>query len=123
MAEKYKLFPKDEKHIEGVMIKCVEDHLAYIAVSGDVRMGFITGLMHEHLYNPDIVCLSEMFWWVQEEYRGTRAGSMLLNKFVEYGKEHCDWVSLALETNSPVDPKHLVKRGFKHLETNYLLEV
>src|SRR5690348_10146235 len=42
--------------------------------------GFMIGIIHEHFFNPEIRCCSELFWWVPERYRGTRAGALL---FVE----------------------------------------
>lgn len=86
-------------------------------------VGFIAGQLGVHPYNPEIRVLTEMFWWVVPEYRGTRAGAILFNVFTAYGKQHADWVIMTLEKDSPVDPKSLEKRGYRLQESSYLLEV
>lgn len=105
----------------------IKNHIVFTAVGchdGVIeRMGFIIGLATPHPYNPAIRVLSEQFWWVEPKYRKSRAGLMLLNEFVAHGKAHSDWVLMALEKRSPVNEKTLVRRGFRHTETAYLLEV
>lgn len=85
--------------------------------------GFIGGVFTQHVFNPEIRVLSESFWWVAPEYRGTRAGLLLLNEFVAFGKANAHWVSVGIEEKSPIHERCLTKRGFKVLEKNYLLEV
>lgn len=89
----------------------------------DTRMGFISGMITNHIYNPEIKMLVEMFWWVDPSYRASRAGLMLLNYFTDIGKDYADWIVFTLEHHSPVNEKSLTKRGFKLRERSYLLEV
>lgn len=76
-----------------------------------------------HVFNPQIKVLSECFWWVKPEYRGSRAGALLFKNYVEWGKANVDWVTMTLEAHSPVRPEALIKRGFRLQETTFLLEV
>lgn len=102
----------------------IDRHVVFIADSKDAKpIGFVGGYSIPHPFNPDIKLLSEMFWWVSEEHRGSRAGLMLLNAFTSYGKEHADWVTMAIEHNSPINERALTKRGYKLQERSYLLEV
>ncbi len=115
---------KDEAHTRACLKNTIENHILFVAERTDVGLvGFIGGIVMPHIFNPDITCLIETYWWVAEEYRGTRAGLMLLNEFVEYGKAHTDWVLMTLESGSPVSDRCLLKRGFQLKEQNYLLEV
>lgn len=98
-------------------------HVAYVAEKDGELFGFITGYLTKHPYNPEITTLIESFWWVKEEGRKTRAGSMLLDKFISYGKEVSDFIYLTLEDESPVDERHFIKRGFKLKEKNYFMEI
>lgn len=100
----------------------IDDHVCLVAERDDVGIGFITGLVTPHTYNPNIWVLTEAFWWVKEEQRGSRAALMLLNAFTEWGKANVDWVFFTLEDNSPVKDKNLLKRGYRFKETNFLLE-
>lgn len=99
----------------------IEKHLFMVAVQDETRVGFIAGLSTDHLFNPSMKTLSELFWWVTPEYRSSRAGAMLLQAFMDIGKNF-DWVLMTLEDKSPVKPESLIKRGFKHKETIYLME-
>lgn len=108
--------------LECFLPKLVDEHVVLLAERGDERLGFIAGLRSPHLFNPAIMTLMELFWWVPEEHRGTRAGLMLLNAFTEHGAATADWVSMSLEHNSPVREETLTRRGYRMKERAYLLE-
>jgi RimJ/RimL family protein N-acetyltransferase len=115
---------EDEDYARGVLIQMIEKHFMLIAEREDAGpIGFIGGIVTPHLFNPNIRVLGELFWWVQPEYRGTRAGLMLLNEFTAWGKANVDWLTIALEDHSPVSDRSILKRGFKPKEKSYLLEV
>lgn len=86
-------------------------------------MGFIAGSLGAHPLNPAIRALSEVFWWVAPNRRGSSAGARLLEAFLELGREKADWIVMTLEAQSPVDPASLERRGFHLHERSFLLEV
>lgn len=117
------LFPSEEHARPGVELM-VASHLVLIADHPAIGpVGFIAGYVTPHPYNPSIRLLAESFWWVSEEHRGTRAGLLLLNEFVAWGKANADWVTFALEAKSPVTDRVLLDRGFVQQERTFLLEV
>lgn len=87
------------------------------------RTGFTIAILHPHLFNPRIVVLTELFWWVTPEYRGTRSGALLLQELERVGREHADWVVISLEAKSPVNPGTLERRGYKLWEQTFLREL
>ena len=101
----------------------IENHIVFICDKGQAPVGLIVGLLNAHLFNPEIKVLTELLWWVDEEHRNGRAGLMLLNEFVKFGKEQADWITMSLVSNSNLNPKTLGKFGFKAVESSYLLEV
>ena len=102
----------------------IDHHVVMIADLGETKpIGFIAGCVTPHLFNPEIKVLAETFWWVAEEYRGSRAGLMLLREFMDWGEKNVDWITMGLETGSPVREDALLKRGFKLQEKSYLREV
>lgn len=114
----------DEAHVRAGLENFIASHLLLIAERDETeRLGFLGALGIPHPFNPEIKLLTEMFWWVDEERRGSRAAPMLLDAYVEWGRANADWVTMALEHHSPVSEKHLLKRGFKLRERSYLLEV
>lgn len=114
---------KDDEQTERVISSFITDHVFFVAVIGDELIGFISGMLLPHVYNPDISTLVETFWWVKESHRQSKAALKLLNKFVSRGKELVDWVICTIENDSPVNERSFYKRGFKLKERSFLLEV
>lgn len=100
----------------------IENHLFLIAEDDGVKTGFIAGLVSPNVFNDEITNLTEILWWVDEDYRLGRSGSMLLDAFVDWGRENCDAINFTLETKSPIKDKTLEKRGFVLKERAFLLE-
>jgi len=122
-GSKKKLFGNME-HIKKTLPVFIDTHVFLIAEkSGLGPVGFISGFIGPHPFNPDIEVLTETFWWVTPEYRGGRAGILLLNEFIEMGKECCDWIVMSVEHNSPINEDCLTKRGFSMKERAYIMEV
>lgn len=114
---------RDPLHARDVFTRLITDHLILIATDGAHQMGVIAGWRSPHPFNPTIRVLAEVFWWVPETYRNTRAGVVLLREFERVGRLDTDWVIFSLEHNSPVREAHLTKRGFRMVERAFLLEV
>lgn len=115
------LLPPTMDVAEAKLLQLIE-HVFLIAEDVDRgRLGFIAGLVVPHFFS-DRETLSEILWWVDEPFRGSRAGLMLLNAFVAYGRERSLDVIMTLEDVSPVNPETLLRRGFRAKETNFLLE-
>lgn len=111
----------NENYNQGLIANLVNNHLFLISESNEVRTGFICGVITPHYFNPAMSTLSELFWWVTPEHRSSRAGAMLLSEYTLRGKDF-DWVTMTIEDKSPVKPESLIKRGWKHKETVFLME-
>lgn len=120
----YKLFGSEE-FAQSFLDNLIKNHVVFVAESEAVGLvGLIAGYSVPHLYNREMKVLSELFWWVDETYRGSRAGAMLLRAFEDYGRANCDWIIMTLiENRSPVHESSLIKRGYHLHERSYLLEV
>ena len=118
----YPLFD-DEAHARASLLGLMSQHFMRLAVRGDERLGFVAGYHMPHPFNPKLVILCEVMWWVAPEHRNSRAGLMLLNAYTEWGKAHANWVTFCLQSNSPVKEETLLKRGYHRHETSYLIEV
>lgn len=88
-----------------------------------IRTGFIVGFLWPNHLNPEIMVLSEVFWWVTDEYRGGRSGLLLLNEFIAFGKEKADQITVTLQEESKVNDRILTKKGFRARERSFTLEV
>jgi N-acetylglutamate synthase-like GNAT family acetyltransferase len=127
------LIPPDPAHAEAILLQLMDPDVGcfFLAERVDLvddellptPLGFIAGLVSRHFFNPAITTLTELFWWVDPTHRGSSAGARLLEAFTAYGQEHADWIVFTLETNSPVHPEALVRRGFVAKSQDFLLEV
>jgi hypothetical protein len=115
------LYPGDE-YAANALTVLMTDHVVLVAERDYARMGLICGCLMPHFMNPGIQVLVESVWWVAPEYRHTRAALSLLQEFIAIGKAKADWITVATEGNSALTDKALTKRGFKHIENNYLME-
>lgn len=87
-----------------------ESHL-WIALKNDVPVGALAATSVPNLFNPAIMCLAEVFWWVDPEHRQSRAGVLLLKAFIDESDKY-DEASMSLLTTSRVLNQTLEKRGF-----------
>jgi hypothetical protein len=116
-----KLF-EDNDYSRNGMLNLIDKHIVYIACIDSRPIGFIGGYFVPHPFNPKVTMLSELFWWVDEDERGSRAGSYLLKSFIDYGKKNADWIVFGLNTKTPVKEETILRLGFKRHEVCYLLE-
>ncbi len=113
----------DTEHVSILVKRLIEDHIFLIAYKDNSPIGFITGSLAPHPFNPGFIVLSEQAWWISKEHRGSRAGLILLDSFIEKGKELADWITLSSEAHSAISDKHFESRGFKLQEKTFLMEV
>lgn len=116
------LMPEDAEALDLLEV-LVENHPVFVAVVDEEAAGFIAGWYGAHPFNHKVRTLTEVLFWVAPEYRGTRAGLKLLDKFEECGRGIADWTVFTMEHDSPMRAEHLTKRGFRQIEKTFLLEV
>lgn len=120
---KKSLFPDDPEVATAIVGGLVETQPFFISESKGTPIGFIAGALAPHPYNPSLLVLAELFWWVSPEFRGSLSGARLLAHFIEHGEQNADWIQLTLEAKSPVSEQSLLKQGFQLYERSYLREV
>jgi hypothetical protein len=118
------LLPEDSeeaKHIIGGLVTTLP---FFISADTNGRQGFIAGGFYNQPFNPEIVVLAEVVWWVAPEHRGSFAGARLLKHFMNYGIEQgADLIEMKTEMVSPINPKSMERAGFKEVERNWLYRV
>lgn len=89
----------------------------------DKPIGMLIAIVIESFWNPKLLELHELAFWVEPEYRGGTHGFRLLKGYVDYGNElkskgriNCFYVTKMVD--SP-DIKYQ-KFGFKKLEENWV---
>lgn len=113
----------DEEYVAAGLKETMDKHLVLVADKNGQLIGFIIGLVSNHLYNPSIRVLTQLLWWVDESKRFGRAGYMLLKEFVKWGKANCDWIAMGAIGQTQIKPTAFQRMGFKPFEITYLMEV
>lgn len=72
-----------------------------------------------HLFNPAVLTFTELVWWVCPEFRGTRAGLILLDAMDKIAAS-CDIAVFSTESNSPITSRALTKRGYMPQEQSFV---
>lgn len=101
----------------------IEQHVVFVAEHAGQPAGLIGGILGTHPFHPRLTTLTQLFWWVTPAHRRSRAGSLLIEAFVDHGKTHADWVVMSISAHSPLRERTLLKRGFHLQDRGYLLEV
>jgi GNAT superfamily N-acetyltransferase len=121
-GSKRSLFGPDE-HVQQVLSNLIDSHLVLIAEQ-DGPIGVIGGVFQGHPFNPEIKCCTELFFWVSQDSRGSRAGSALLKAFDAMASASADWITLSLiEGRSPISDRSYTRMGYRPSERSYLKEV
>ena len=120
-ASEHNLFSDDDGFNRLILKQLIDGHYFMVSCNDDIPTGFIAGLISQHIFNPKIKTLTELFFWVKPEARGNKSGSVLLNDFVKFGDKY-DWTIMTLEHNSPIKSESILKRGFKYKEQSFIKE-
>jgi len=122
-----KLFlPVDSVESAETITEVLSLYVVFIARDKDNhsdRKGFLIAQLAQHPLKRSVRWLAEVAWWVVPKHRGGTAAGRLLSAFEDYGREHADLVSVALEKGSPIRDGQLEKRGFREMERSFLMEV
>ncbi len=98
--------------------------ICIIAEQDNIQIGCIGGLTHPILYNPNKKSLTELFWWVREESRGTSVGAKLLLLFEGAGLDiKVDYINMSIMPNTVLNKDSLIKRGYIHKESSYVRKI
>lgn len=120
-GSKYSLY--DEESAPSILELMIKEHVFFVVERVGQVIGFMSGILTPHIYNPKITVVYTSFFWVEEAYRKSRAAYMLISEYVKYSKQICKWIFFSIETKTIIKDSSLKKFGFSVTGKNYLLEV
>lgn len=123
LNSKHSFFPPTQDLLYQELQGYIDNHVLLVAWGNGERTGVIGGLVESHPWNPSVVLLSERFWWVPLERRGSRAGYLLLREFMKMGDAIANIVVMGLEHNSQVSDRMMERFSLKKREILYVKEV
>jgi RimJ/RimL family protein N-acetyltransferase len=87
------------------------------------NIGLLLGIILPSIWNPKILTMHELAWWVKPEHRGGLVGMRLLRQYIDYANElkkqnRIKYFTLSKLSTSP-DFKY-EKLGFKKTDENWI---
>ena len=98
--------------IYSIIYKMIEQGTAWIAKIDGKPVGALGGLLATNPFNPSIITLVEVFWYVHDDYRNTRVGAMLFKSFDEAASTMAHESTMCLLSTSKVNHETLEKKGY-----------
>lgn len=122
---KISLVPSDPDVARDAIVALLTDasFITFIAERDGERVGLIVGHCGPHFYNPEIMQLTELLWWVPLTERGSLAGGRLLDAYIKWGRVNADLIVMTLNEHTPIHQATLERRGFVLTEHHYHMEV
>lgn len=124
-GRKWSIMPV-EHHAKKVLSDMIDHHVLLVSPCGDGLAGAIGGRFHPHLFNPDVSCLTQLFWWVRPEFKNTSVGARLLDAYETVGEGHKNGVRqmiMGQRIDSPIRDLTWERRGYTLTETAWLKEL
>ena len=114
--------PSQDQDIHDMAARCIEDGLCSVFEKDGSCHGFICGIKGPLMANFDVLCGTELAWWVDEEYRNTGAGINLLRDIQEKAKNQGVkyWNMVYMASSMPESIKKIYESmGYVRNETIY----
>jgi len=111
----------DEKYLSSLLMTIIAG-CGFVLMDDDER-GFLAAIIVPNVWNPKILELSELAWWVYPEHRNSTIGGKL---WIEFDREaeklkasgRIKLIKTSLTVKSP--KINFEKRGYTMLETAYI---
>ena len=112
--------PSDEG-LKGILEQVLYKGECFVADSDGEIVGGIGGAYYRNTFNPGVMVLGELFWYVCPDWRGTQVGGRLFLEYEKAGYEKSHGMTMTLlDSSDPRLDNSLKKRGFVVKERNYI---
>lgn len=111
----------NEEQLNTIFNTCFTKGKGWVVEKDGKPVGVLGGILHGHIFNPEVPCFTVVFWFIEEEYRGSRAAWLLLKKLIEFKEFEEVEVALAVQTYSLNHDTLLKRLGFVEGERTFRL--
>jgi len=106
------------------LAKMIEHPGAFVQVidNGELgAVGGIGGLAGQHMLFPAVLTATELFWWIEPEFRGSTQALRLVTDFEEWAAGlGCVVVAVSMFVADGRVQTFLERRGFVHYESSFV---
>ncbi len=114
--------PLDEESFKECVTGYIENGVVLLLMDGLYVAGGIAGIIQPWGFNREIKICKELFWWVDEKYRGRNSLELLI-EYEKKVKEAGADINLMISVNTHLQPKvnKIYNRmGYSELESNFI---
>ena len=97
--------------------------VALVAEADGNIVGMLLAMIQGDMWLPEVKSMREIAWWVDPEYRGSKAGAKLLKEYVGVGDQLVEAGVISAYTITTLgmgDHLNMQKRGWTPIETNFV---
>lgn len=109
----------NQEAIDSLSNMMMTNETAWVVLKDKECVGAMASLLVPNIFNPNIITLQEIMWYICPEHRQSRAAYLLLKQLERTGEECADEIALSTLTSSQVNKSTLEKRGFIHAENAF----
>lgn len=115
------LLSYNEEHLTKLGEFLINQHVLVVSLNTTEEVtGMLGAIVTPNVIDPSVITLAEMFWWVDEKYRNTRAGWELLSYLINEGRERNLPVVLSVLPQTGDITELLRKKGFTKKEESWI---
>ena len=114
----------NQEHIEKLITNILAGAgFILLAIKDEDPVGMVVAAQHPNIWNPEVMQVSEIAFWVDEEHRGGKSAHRLLHAYIQQCEEwkqenRIQFFSLSKMVNSP--DLSYEKFGFEKLEETWI---
>lgn len=112
----------DELYTDRVLQHIYKEGLIIVCEHHNRVIGMLLASIQGDIWLPHVKRMTEIAWWVEEQYRGTTAGARLLKHYISVGiecQERGIISSFTLTTLTTTPELQLEKRGWEPIDINW----
>jgi len=114
----------DWDYAKNVLLRCEKTGASFVAQAGEDIVGMILSMRVPELWQPNIIRLRELAWFVNPQYRNTTVGARLFAAYknkAEIMKNEGKITGFTMTKLHNSDDFDYEKRGFKFIEATYMV--
>lgn len=109
----------NEDHVKNIFLALINGR-GFVLIEDD--KGMLAAVITKNFWNPSVIEIKELAWWVHPDHRNGMVGGRLFVGFVNKAKQLIVKGRAHIMTASLINEVNIEKQGFKRIESTYVRE-